>query len=225
MATKTAAVFSLALFPQLYLFQRVSQADAVIVLTDRHLDDRNHVNRCMIRTAVDSFRKIKIPVNQRNRPADQVDVAKKSTWVQDIENDVRRSYRGLLYRKTAMQLLQNTIQTPDSPWLTDYLMEGFLGVLQVMGWEKKIVLRGDTLQRRRYGTESEYILDMCGMLDCRNILMGRSQLINSHRALFRRVGVEIIMQRWNESKEFPSRDSILDALARHPVEKIKEAMV
>jgi hypothetical protein len=86
MAPKTAIVFSLALFPPLFLFQRVVNADVVFVLSDRRLDDKSHANQCVIRSAVGGTRKIEIPVRTKGMPIDQVEVAERSTWFPKMQH-------------------------------------------------------------------------------------------------------------------------------------------
>jgi len=90
MAPRTATVFSLALFPQVFLFERVLNADVVFVLSDCRLDDHNRANQCALRSASGAIQRVEIPVHRRGVPIDEVDVPESATWFPGIEQQVRR---------------------------------------------------------------------------------------------------------------------------------------
>ena len=211
MAPKTATVFSLALFPPVFLFQRVVNADVVFVLSNRRLDDRSPANQCVIRSAVGGTRKIEIPVCTKGMPIDLAAVAETSTWFPKMQNDVRSAYKGLPNAPAASELLEKSM-SGTSPWLTDYLMQAFMMTFERLGWEKDIV-RGDTVQRHPYDAESEYELDLCLQNGCERFIVGTGPEIKA-RKLFRSKGVTLVSQDWNGTANLPARDSILDAVAR-----------
>jgi hypothetical protein len=222
MAPRTATVFSLALFPQVFLFERVLNSDVVFVLSDRRLDDRNHANQCFLRSAAGGTRKIEIPVRNKRVPIDEVDVPEPSTWFPDMQIEVRRIYAGLPLASAASELVSQLLPPYTSPWLTDYLMHPFVMTLRWLGWEKEIV-RGATVQRGRYAEDSEYLLDLCLQNGCKHFIVGTGPEI-TYRRLFRSEGVTLVSQQWKGSSTLPARDSILDAVARFPAADILEGI-
>jgi WbqC-like protein family len=214
MAPRTATVFSLALFPPVFLFERVLNADVVFVLSDRRLDDKNHANQCVLRSAAGVPRRVEIPVHRKGVPIDEVDVPEPSTWFPEMQQQVRQTYSGLPMASAATELVSQLLPPYASPWLTDYLLHPFVMTLRWLGWEKEIV-RGATVQRRYYlgDADSEYLLDLCLQNKCNRFIVGTGPEIN-YRPLFRTKGVSIISQRWQGSANLPARDSILDAVAR-----------
>ena len=222
MAPKTATVFSLALFPPVFLFQRVVNADVVLVLSNRRLDDKSPANQCVIRSAVGGTRKIEIPVLTKGMPIDQVAVAERSTWFPKMQNDLRSAYKGLPNASAASELLEASMLGITSPWLTDPLMCSFVMTLEWLGWQKKIV-RGDTLERGRRRTESEYELALCLDHGCERFVVGKDQEINDRKP-FRSKGVTVVAQQWHGTATLPAHDSILDAIARFSAADILERM-
>lgn len=217
---KTATCFSLALFPQMFLLHRVKRADVIIVLTDKNIDETNHVNRCVIRTAMESYRSLTMPVLSIGLPVDRAVVPDRRTWGAQFARDIRRAYRGLVNTEEMEALVAETLSRVNSPWLTDYLMEMFVVVLERLGFGDKKVVRGSSGHRRRYPNESEYILDMCIEHDCDKVIVGRGQQLAMQQRLFRRNDLSILTQKWEGSKELPPRDSVLDVMARLPIEEI-----
>lgn len=212
MAPRTATVFSLALFPPVFLFERVLNADVVFVLSDRRLDDKNHANQCVLRSAAGAPRRVEIPVHRKGVPIDEVDVPEPSTWFPEMQQEVRRTYRSLPMASAATELLSQLLPPYASPWLTDYLMHSFVMTLKWLVWEKEIV-RGASVQRQRYVVDSEYVLDLCLQNRCKRLIVGMGSEIKN-RPLFRKERVNIIHQQWQGSATLPVRDSILDAVAR-----------
>jgi WbqC-like protein family len=221
MESVTATVFSLALFPQLFLFERVLNSDLVFVLTDRRLDARNHANRCVLRSASGSRRTIEIPVCQTDVPIDQVDVPDRSKWSSDLQREVRRTYGGLQLAGAACDLVFKSLSDFDSPQLTDYLMHSFVVTLERLGWKRKII-RGSSFERRVCVTDSEYLLKLCVEHNCSRLVIGRSEAARD--SLFHRAGIRVSRQQWSGSTILPGRDSILDAVARLSAEDIRKNM-
>jgi WbqC-like protein family len=222
MAPRTATVFSLALFPQVFLFQRVLNADVVFVLSDRRLDDRNPANQCVLRSDFGATQRIEIPVHRRGVPIDQVEVPEPDTWFPEIQQQVARIYSGLPMASAATGLVSQMLPPYPSPWLTDYLLHPFVVTLRCLGWEKEIV-RGATEQRRRYSVDAEYWLDLCLHNGCDRFIVGADAEARC-RPLFRGGGVRIISQHWHGPADLSARDSILDAVARFSVSDVRGRM-
>ena len=212
MVSRTATVFSLALFPQLFLFERALNSDVVLVLSDRRLDDKNHASQCFLRSAAGDTRKIDIPVRKKGVPIDDVDVPECSNWFPQMQKEVRRIYCGLPLALTATDLVSQLLPPYASPWLTDYLMHPFVMTLRWLGWEKEIV-RGDSRQRNRYATDCDYLLDLCRENRCQRLIVGTGPETQC-RGLFHKAGVVVVPQHWDGSRTLRGRDSILDAVAR-----------
>ena len=212
MAPRTATFFSLALFPQVFLFRRMLSSDVVFALGDRWLDDKNHANQCLLRSATGGTQKIEIPVCKKGVPIDDVNVPECSTWFPEMQKEVRRIYGSLPLASAASALLSQSRPPFTSPWLIDYLMHSFVMTLNWLGWEKEIV-RGPRVRRQRYVVDSEYLLDLCLEYGCQRLMVGAGQEMK-YRTLFRSEGVSVIGQQWRGSAALPVRDSILDAAAR-----------
>ena len=221
---RTATVFSLSLFPKAFLLNRVCRADVILVLTDTILDDWNHVNRCTIRTAGESFKKLTIPVTRINLPIDEARVENPRGWSSQFTRDVRKGYRGLRRAAEVEQLANTCIGQIESPWLTDYLMTAFLKTIDALGLQRKTIVRGSSEYRHRFPNDSEYFLDTCIEHDCDRLIVGHHQLSRLHQRLFRRNDVELVPQKWDGSKEIPAHDSILDILARLPLDEISSQL-
>jgi len=214
MVRRTATCFSLALFPPVYLFRRVLDADVVLVLSDRHLDDKNHANQCVLRSFSGATRRIEIPVRKKGVPIDDVDVPDCSTWFPKLQEEVHGLYRGLPHASAAVELVSQLLPPypSPSPWLVDYLMHSFVKTLEWLDWKREIV-RGASVQRQRYVVDSEYLLDLCLQNGCQRLIVGTGSGMKD-QALFRREGVNIISQQWQGSATLRAQDSILDAIAR-----------
>jgi hypothetical protein len=133
---------------------------------------------------------------------------------------VRRSYRGLPYQVQVEQMVSGAVERCHSPWLVDVLMLFFLSTLEKLNWNKKVIFRGPSVQRRCHPTESEFLLDLCIESGCDRLLLGRGQQMNLHQKMFRRNEIGLMSQRWEGSKYLPPRDSILDLMARYSTEDI-----
>ena len=131
----------------MFLFERVVKSDVIFVLSDRWLDDIDHANQCVLRSAAGVDRKIEIPVLRKGVAIDDVDVPDPSTWFPGMQAEVRRTYSGLPLGAAASDLVSQLLPSYTSPWLTDYLMNSFVVTLKMLGWKKEIV-RGAALQRR-----------------------------------------------------------------------------
>jgi WbqC-like protein family len=210
--SRTATVFSLALFPPVFLFQRVFKADVVFVLSNRRLDDKNHANQCVLRSASGATSRIAIPVRNKGVPIDDVDVPECSTWFPEMQKQVRRIHCGLPLALAATELVSQLLPPYTSAWLTDYLMHPFVMTLRWLGWEKEIV-RGDSRQRNRYATDCEYLLNLCLENRCQRLIVGTGPETEC-RGLFHEAGVAVVPQHWDGSGTLRGRDSILDAVAR-----------
>lgn len=223
MAPRTATVFSLALFPPVFLFERVLNADVVFVLSDRRLDDKNHANQCVLRSAAGAPRTVEIPVHRKGVPIDEVDVPEPSTWFPEMQQEVRRTYSGLPMASAATELISQLLPPCTSPWLTDYLMHPFVMTLSWLGWEREIV-RGDSRQRNRYDTDCDYLLDLCLENRCQRFIIGTGPETKC-RGLFHKAGVTVVPQHWDGSRTLRGRDSILDAVARFSAADIRKNII
>ena len=208
----------------MFLINRMKHADVIIVLTHENLDETNHVNRCVIRTAMESYRSLTVPVVATGLPVDAVQVQDPRSWAAQFTRDVRRAYRGLHRTEEVQRLTSEILNKVQGPFLTDYLMHILVGVMAELGWNKKVIVRGSTTHRRRFPSDSEYVLDMCIEYDCDQIFVGRGQQLDMSQRIFRKNAVEIITQKWQGSKEIPGRDSILDTLARLDVDEINSQL-
>jgi hypothetical protein len=170
MARRTATFFSLALFPQVFLFERVLNSDVVFVLSNRRLDDKTHPHQCLLRSTAGGRREIEIPVCKKGVPIDDVDVPDHSTWFPELQKEVHRIYARLPLASAADELVSQMLPPYTSPWLTDYLMHPFIMTLQRLGWEKEIV-RGPTEKRQCYVADAKYLLDLCLENECQRLLV------------------------------------------------------
>lgn len=226
---RSCTAFQLGLFSQTFLYQRISQADVIIVLTDKELSPKSfqhHAHRCTIRTAYDEYRSIWIPLSKTESKALPVDHVKIQSqgheWQKQLLRDVRRAYNGLPYQPEIEQLIAQGLQKINSPWLVDALMNLFLGTLAKLGWQNKKVIRGDSLQRRRYKDESAFLLDLCLHAECERLILGNKQIEGLNRKLFIKNEIALSPQLWKPGPAFPFQDSIIDLMVRHPVTKIEE---
>lgn len=209
----------------MFLINRVKHADVIIVLTHENLDETNHVNRSVIRTAMESYRSLTIPVTATGIPVDQVCVQDPRTWAAQFVRDIRRAYRGLRRTEEVQRFAMETLSRVQGSMLSDYLMPILIGVLRELGWSQKKIVRGSTTHRRRFPSDSEYILDMCIEHDCDKLFVGRGQQLDMSQRIFRKNDVEIVTQKWEGSKEIPARDSILDVLARLDIDEINSQLL
>ena len=116
MAPRTATFFSLALYPQVFLFERVLNSDVILLLSDRRLDQRNHASHCILRSAAGGKAKIEIPVQKNGVPIDDVDVPECSPWFPDMQKEVRRIYSSLPLASAASELVSQMLPPYTSPW-------------------------------------------------------------------------------------------------------------
>lgn len=214
---KIATVFHLALFPPSYLFERISRADVVLTLSDKIVDEKNHVNRCMIRTGMDRMWNLTIPIDQKGVPADECRVVDSIAWREKIRKDVARAYAGLKYVDMAAALVRDAFPDGHSEWLVDHLLQSFTMALHRIGWDKEI-LRGDSRQRRRYTNDDDYLLNLVLEAEADVLILGHTQKTNLNQRLFKKNGIELLTQDWYGSNFITARDSILDMVARHGTE-------
>jgi hypothetical protein len=218
---KTAAILRLNIFPFTYLMHRIKDVDTIIVLTDSKLDAENHVNRCTIRTATHAFRSLSIPVMNPGHPTDEVLVEQQQLWLPQFMRDLRRSYRGLKLADDVENFVGTTMSSVQTRWMTDYLLETFLALLKKMGWQDKEVIRGSSALRRRYGNETEYLLDLCIDSACDRVIVGNNQQQAMNQRMFRRNEMALVPHKWEGTPAISARDCILDVLARFPVQEVK----
>lgn len=211
---KIATVFHLALFPPSYLFERISRANVILTLSDKVVDEKNHVNRCMIRTVMERMWHLTIPINAKGIPADECRVVETLEWRKKMRSDVMRGYTGLKFSQTALEIVAEAFPEGQSEWLVDHLLHSFLVVLKKIAWEKEII-RGDTLQRRRYSNDDDYLLNLCLEAEADALIVGHTQKQNLNQRMFRKNGIELLTQDWYGSNYITARDSILDMIARH----------
>lgn len=207
----------------------MSQADVIILLTDKELSPKSyqhHAHRCTIRTGYDEYRSIWIPLLRQGddpKPVDLVRIQNQGhDWQKQFIRDVRRAYIGLPFQKEVEQLVVEGLQKINSPWLVDALMNLFFSTIKTLGWKNKTVILGDSLQRRRYKDESTFLLDLCMRAECEKIILGVKQIDQLNRKLFMKNEIALTPQRWHPDDTIPWKDSIIDLLARHPVAKIEE---
>lgn len=217
---KTACVFSLSLFPPAYMLERIRRSDVIIILSDRCVDDKNRVNRCMIRTALDKMWTIMLPVVEEHFPADETRIDNTLPWHDKMLKDVARGYAGLKYGDTVHNFVQHCFDGCHSEWLLDWLLLCFINTLELVHWQHKIVHRGDSRQRRRYSNDSEFLLNMCLETEADRLIVGRNQKVNLNQRLFQRNQVELDLQSWYGTKSVNPRDSVLDIVARYGTTEI-----
>lgn len=217
---KTACVFSISLFPPAYMMERIRRSDVVIIVSDRIVDDKNRVNRCMIRTAMDRFWTLSIPVAREFLPADETEIDQTIEWHDKMLKDVARGYMGLAHADVAHNLVKHCFDGCTSKALIDWLLFSFLRTLDLIGMGNKIIHRGDSHQRNRYSNESEFFLNMCLETEVDRLIVGRTQKVNLNQRLFQRNQVELDMQNWYGTKFLNARDSILDIVARYGTKEI-----
>lgn len=211
---KIATVFHLALFPPSYLFERISRADVILTLSDKIVDEKNHVNRCLIRTALDKMWSLTIPIEGKGSPADECTVPEISPWRIKMRKDVQRAYTGLTFHNEAIDVMNHAFPEGQSDWLVDHLLHSFVTVLDKIQWKKDII-RGDSRQRRRYNNDDEYLLNLCLEADADALIVGHTQKTNLNQRLFKKNNIELLVQDWYGSNYITPRDSILDMIARH----------
>lgn len=217
---KIATVFHLALFPPSYLFERIARADVVLTLSDKIVDEKNHVNRCLIRTSVDRMWSLTVPIAEKGIPADECRVVNTIQWKEKIRHDVYRAYVGLTHAGVAQQLVRDSFPDWQPEFLVDHLLHSFTTVLHRIGWKKEI-LRGDSRQRRRYTNDDDYLLNLALEAEADALIIGHTQKTNLNQRLFRKNGIELLTQDWYGSAFANARDSILDVIARNGAENVE----
>jgi len=218
--TKSATALPLSLFPQSFVFERISKADIVFLLSDR-VDDK-FGNDCVIRSADRAVTRIQIPVCNRRAPVDDVVVSPdRSTWQSALEAEVRRVYRGLPFASAATELVTKSMSYT-SEWLLDYLMHAFVMTLEQLDWRKKLV-RGSVVERRQFGDAADYLLYLGLKNDCDRVILGADQA-KKYRGRFSAKSVTVVSQNWEGTPLLSPRDSILDAIARYSVKDILKEM-
>lgn len=218
---KTGCVFSLSLLPQMYMMERISRSETVLVPSHHVVGQQNPINKCKIRTATDRIWALTVPLVEENLPADKSRVAPMLSWRKYILKDVAKAYNGLLFASEAQGMVERCIAKENSPWLVDVLLDGFMNILKELGWEREII-RGDSLQRRRYKDESEFLLNLALEADLDCLIVGHHQMrYQLDRRLFQRNGVGLSTQFWQRPAILGETDSFLDAVARVGVAQAK----
>lgn len=202
------------------MIERIRRSDIIIIVSDRPVDDKNRVNRCMIRTSLDRMWTLTIPVKEEHLPADKTEIDTATEWKEKILKDVARGYNGLKYADVAHSFVKRCFDGCKSQNLIDWLLLSFLNTLDLIGWPNKIVIRGDSLQRKRYENESAFLLNLCLEAEADRLIVGRNQKLNLNQRLFQRNQVALDLQQWYGTKYVNARDSILDIVARYGPKEI-----
>lgn len=197
------------------MIERIKRSDIIIIVSDTPVNERNRVNRCMIRTAMDRMWTLTIPVVTEQLPADETKIDQNIPWHEKMLKDVMRGYHGLKYGDAAHNFVKHCFDGCNSDQLIDWLLLSFLNTLELVGWGKKEVIRGDSHQRNRYGNESDFLLNLCLEKEADRLIVGRTQKFNLNQRLFQRNQVELDMQNWFGTSKMNARDSVLDIVARH----------
>jgi hypothetical protein len=217
-------VFSLALFPQMYIMERVRRSEVVIILSDPIINEKSPLNRCTIRTAVDKMWHLTVPVaSNSGLAADKCGVPLTDAWRRHIIREVTRGYGGLLHLPDAVDLVEKCLAEAGSDkqeWLVDVLMTSFIRLLDELKWEKE-VFRGDSLQRRRYGSDSEFLLNLALEAELDSLTVGNRQKQDLNQKLFRKNGIGLAAQQWQRPTGMGAHDCILDVVARNGLAKAK----
>jgi hypothetical protein len=224
---KIGCVFSLALFPQLYMMQRVRHSDAVLIVSDSPVNDYRPLNKCALRTLTDRRAHLTIPITSPDgTPADQCTIPPHDEWKKQAIKVVTQAYGGLRYADEVIDLVDKCLKDDSetrSPWLVDVLLGGFVRMLDELRWDKQ-VLRGDTLQRHRYRDNSEFLLNLALEAEIDMLIVGGRQFDAINQKLFRKCGVELRAQHWNPPRGLGKTDCFLDAVARFGVVKSRDLL-
>ncbi len=219
---RTAVEFSLALFPQVFLFQRILQADVIFVLSSRIIDQKQHVNRCALRRADGSHYNLVIPIERLAAPApiDQTPVQDPKSWLPAMLTALDGCYRGLKFAKVAKALVHDSLENIDSPWLTDYLMSTFVATRRTLGWEHKEIVRVDSVELGTRLDESHVLVNCCGEYNCDRLIVGKAERLRLKEKLFREKKIELVTQHWCPPSLISAQDSVLDNIARYSTSEI-----
>lgn len=217
---KSGCVLSLSLLPQQYMMERINRSETVIVLSNAVVGEFNPVNKHRIRTAIDHIWALTIPLVRENLPADKCEVMPGAAWRRFILNDVSKAYGGLLHSRQALELADKCLPKVRHPWLVDILMHTFINLLEELHWDKEII-RGDSLQRRRYKDESEFLLNLALEREVDVLIVGYKQMKSLDQRLFRKNSVKLVEQHWQRPKNLGKTDSFLDVVARMGIDQAK----
>ena len=200
---------------------RVMNSDVILILSDRTVNDKNHVNRSMIRTATDRYWSLTVPVETEGLPADESRVDTKMPWKHKLFSDTTRAYTGLNHLDEVQHFTKHCFDGVEGDALVDWLLAAFVATMKMLKWDRKQIFRGDTLQRRRYSNESEFLLNLALESESDRLIVGRTQKVNLNQRLFQRNQVDLELQNWYGNKKINSRDSILDMIARYGAEGVE----
>ena len=220
---RTATALNLQFFPALYIWNRVLASDVVVLLTEKRQEGRVRFNRCSIRTSQDGMRRIEIPIFDSDAEEDWLVVKPPIEWKSTLLRDVRRAYHRLPHAEAAVKLLDKCLTVAEGQKLVDYLMTVWLETLDYLGLQKTVV-RGVSLERRRYASYTDFLIGICRDNECNRLYLGIEQMKNLERPAVAAAKVTLVGQDWKAPKAFPERDSILDAIARFPPARILEGL-
>ena len=220
---RTATPLNLQFFPALYIWNRVLASDVVLLLTEKRQEGRVRFNRCSIRTGQDGMRRLEIPTVESDAEEDWLVVKPPITWKKELLRDVRRAYRGLPYAEAALALVDKCLTAAEGQRLVDYLVTVWLETLDYLGLEKTVV-RGASLERRRYASYTDFLIAICRENECNRLYLGIEQMKGLERPAVAAAKITLMGQDWKAPKAFPERDSILDAIARFPPARILEGL-
>lgn len=208
----------------MYIVQRIFHSDVVILFSNGVVDQKTQTNKCRIRTALDQIWQLKIPVQKMGLPTDETQIDNDVPWRDRIINDVRRGYRGLPFAKRAEELARRSFTDAQDDWFVNALMNSMTATLEFMDWGKKDIIRGSTLQRRRYNDESEFVLNLCLEAGVDKLYGGSRMLRELRPRLFKENQVELEVQRWDGTQQINALDSALDLISRYDLSEIPEIL-
>ena len=220
---RTAAILSATLFPKVYHFERIQSADAIILRSDRVVDNHSRPHRCAIRPFSGKRSYLGLRLTRDNLPTDVCRVSPQAHWRKRFIDEVRNSYRNLPFAAQAQGLVTEFLDSvPEkSDWLVDYLMSSLFTTLEMVGWGDKEIIRGDSLQAARYRNETEYLLNLCLEVDADVLIIGANEWRQVNQRIFNENGVALKVQDYvSKNPNTPTLDSILDLIARHGTDNI-----
>lgn len=221
---RTGCCFNLSLFPQIFVAERILRSDVVIAFSNGIIDHETQINKCRIRTNIDSIWQFKIPLEQSGVPVDEAVVDEDYKWRERILTEVRSGYNGLKNAHRAESLARRAFADRTNRLLVNQLMSALNETLECLEWNKKVIVRGSTLQRRRYETESEFVLNLCLEAGVERLYGGKRMFRNLNTKLFMDNQVQLVVQRWNGNSKINAMDCALDMIARYDLSEISDVL-
>jgi hypothetical protein len=178
----------------------------------------NPINRCTIRTSGGNVWPLMVPVerSEEDIPADECVVHGTKAWRRKLLDDVAYAYGRLHCRADALVLAEKCLIPPTDgrrELLVDVLMGSFVTLLDELGWQKEII-RGDTLQRRRYANPDEFLMNLALEGEIDSLLVGHRQKQNLNQQMFSANDINLVPQYWKRPSSVGMNDCFLDSIAR-----------